>query len=84
VPTDKNINLIINLNEMKTVYSDHALKRMKQRGITELEIQHVLSHPSYVKKSFEGRKEAVGNIQNRTIKVVFFETENYIKVVTLI
>lgn len=69
---------------MKIVYSDHALKRMKQRGITKLEIDYVLEHPTYIKKTFEGRKEAVGMVQNRLIKIVFFETESYLKIITII
>ena len=50
---------------MNLIYSYHAKKRMKQRGITELEIEHVLNCPSYIKKSFENTKEAVGEIKNR-------------------
>ncbi len=69
---------------MKTVYSDHSRKRMKQRGITEQEVEHILKHPNYVKKSFDGRKEAVGEVKNRIIKVKFIETENYIKIITVI
>lgn len=57
---------------------------MKQRGITELEIEHVLNYPSYIKKSFENTKEAVGEIKNRIIKVEFIEMENYIKIITVI
>lgn len=56
---------------------------MKQRGISELEIQHILEHPAYTKKTIEGRKEAVGNVQNRTITVIYFETETYLKVITV-
>ena len=41
---------------MKIDYSDHAKKRMKQRGVTELEIEHILEHPDYIKKTFEGRR----------------------------
>ena len=69
---------------MNLIYSDHAKKRMKQRGITELEVEHVLSNPFYIKKSFEGRKEAVGEIKNRTIKIEFIEIENYINIITVI
>ena len=68
---------------MEVIYSEHALKRMKQRGISELELAHVLKHPTYTKKTFEGRKEAIGNIQNRTITVIYLETETYIKVITV-
>lgn len=68
---------------MKIIYSDHAKKRMKQRGITELEIEHVLKYPSYIKKSFEGTKEAFGEINNRAIKIKFIKIENYIKIITV-
>ena len=68
---------------MKIIYSEHAIKRMKQRGITELEIEYILEHPSYIKKSFEETKEAVGKINNRLIKIKFIEIENYIKVITV-
>ncbi len=69
---------------MRVVYSDHALKRMKQRGITELHVEHVLNYPTYVRKSFEGRKEAVGQVEYRFIKIVFVEIENYLKIITII
>ena len=69
---------------MKIVYSDHAKKRMKQRNIEDWEIEHVLKFPSYKKKSFEGRKEAFGEIKNRKIKIIFIELENYIKIITVI
>ena len=68
---------------MNLIYSDHAKKRMKQRGITELEIEHVLKYPEYVKKSFEGRKEAVGKVKDKVIKIAFFEEENYIKIISI-
>jgi len=57
---------------------------MKQRGITELEIGYVFEHPLYVKKTFEGRKEAVGMVNNRMVKIVYFETESYLKIITII
>jgi len=69
---------------MKIIYSDHAKKRMKQRGIEEWEIEHILKYPSYIKKSFERKKEAVGEMRNRKIKIIFIELENYIKIITVI
>ena len=68
---------------MKIVYSDHAIKRMKQRGITLPEIQHILLYPSYTAKSIEGRKVAVETVQNRMIKVVCFETKKYKKIISI-
>lgn len=68
---------------MDIVYSEHARKRIKQRGITELEIEHVLKYPTYVKKSFDGTKEANGDIKDRIIKVKFVEIEKYIRIITV-
>ena len=69
---------------MNIVYSDHALKRMKQRGITELEVEHILKYPVYTKKSFEEREEVVGTVQGKTIKIILLEREKHIKIVTII
>lgn len=69
---------------MKVIYSDHARRRLKERGITELEVEHIMKFPVFIKKSFEGSKEAVGEITGRRIKVVFIEKENYIKIITVI
>ena len=69
---------------MKIDYSDHAEKRIKQRGITKLEVEYILKHSMYIKKSFEGTKEASGEIRGRIIKIKFIETENYIRIITII
>ena len=68
---------------MNIEYSDHAKKRMRQRGISELEIKHIMEHPIYVKKSFDGTKEAAGEVRNRILKMKFIEKENYIKIITV-
>lgn len=68
---------------MEIIYTDHAKKRMKERGLEEWEIEYVLQHPSYIKKSFEDRKIAVGEVKNRHIKVVFIEEESYKKVISV-
>lgn len=68
---------------MDVKYSDHAEKRIRQRGIAKWEIEHVLEFPFYIKKSFAGRKEAAGKIKGRILKIEFVEEENYIKVITV-
>ena len=73
------INLLI-----LVAYSDHAKRRMKQRGIEEWEIEHLLSHPSYTRKTFEGKTESVGEIRNRNVKIVSIKEEKYIKIVTVV
>ena len=68
---------------MEIIYSNHAKKRMKQRGIEEWEIEHLLKYPSYIRKTFDGRKEAIGEIRDRFVKVIFIKQERYIKIITV-
>ena len=68
---------------MKIIYSCHAQKRIRERGIEEWEIEYLLDHPSYIKKSFDGRKIAVGEIKGRKLKIIYTEKEMYIKVVSV-
>ena len=69
---------------MNIVFSEHSKKRMKERGIKPMEVEHVLQYPKYVKKSYEDRKEAIGEVDRRRIKVIFIEEKSYIKVITVI
>lgn len=69
---------------MSIIYSYHAKERMKQRGVTELEVEHILKHPFYIRKSSEDIKEAVGEVKNRMLKIKFIEIESYIKIITVI
>lgn len=68
---------------MKIVYSNHALKRMKQRGFTSLEIEFILKHPDYVKKVDE-KREVVGHLKGRMIKIVFTLKDTYLNIITII
>lgn len=69
---------------MNIVYSEHALKRMKQRGITSLEVEHVLRYPTFIKKSAEEIRECIGECNNRTIRIFYLKKETFIKIVTVI
>ena len=69
---------------MEVVYSDHARKRMKQRGVTEIHVELVLKHPTYTKKTYEGRKEAIGTVDNKNFKVIYIEEEKYLKIITIL
>jgi len=57
---------------------------MKERGIEEWEVEHLLKHPTYTRKTIEEKKEAIGKLKNRLIKIVFIKEENYIKIITII
>ena len=67
----------------KIAFSDHAKLRMKQKGMSRLEIVYVLQYAYHVIKTRKGRKVAIGGINNRTIKVVFVETKKHIKIITI-
>ncbi|MFH1376816.1 MAG: DUF4258 domain-containing protein [Candidatus Woesearchaeota archaeon] len=69
---------------MNIIYSEHANKRLKQRGISLLDVEHVLEFPDYVKKSLKNMFEAYGEVKGRKLKVVFIKKESYIKVITVI
>lgn len=69
---------------MRISYSPHAQRRMKQRGITELHVLQILERPDYIRKSFEGRKEAGGCIEGRFIRIEFIEEQTYINIITVI
>jgi len=56
---------------------------MKQRAVTELQVSQVLDAPEKIIKSFDGTHEAVGNLQNRHIRIKYKIQENYIKIITV-
>jgi chemotaxis signal transduction protein len=68
---------------MKIAYTDHAKERMRQRGITMLEVEHVLTYPTRMQNLPEGKKRILGTVNNREVIVLSSDEENYIKVITV-
>ena len=68
---------------MEIIYSEHAKKRMKQRDIEDWEIEHIINHLSYTKKSSDGTIVAVGEIKDKKLKIIYTKEENYIKVISV-
>ena len=68
---------------MIIIYSWHSRKRMRQRGITELEVEYILKYPSLIRNAEDNKKIAISEIRNKAIKVVFIQKESYIKIVTI-
>tara|TARA_Y100000310_G_C20315157_1_gene638074 strand:+ start:505 stop:714 length:210 start_codon:yes stop_codon:yes gene_type:complete len=68
---------------MEIKYSGHAEKRLIERGMEKWEVEHILKFPSYVKKSIEGKRIAVGESKGREIKIVFIDMEKYKKIVSV-
>ena len=65
------------------VYIDHAESRRKQRGFTTLEIELALERPEVTKRRNDGRIEIMAKVKTRTVKVVYEEEENYLKIVSV-
>jgi uncharacterized DUF497 family protein len=68
---------------MKISVSHHARQRMKQRGITFLEVEFVFKYPSSILRSFDNRITIKGIVNNRELSVVCIKKENYIKIITV-
>lgn len=56
---------------------------MKQRGITEAEVEHVLAFPAEVRKSFDETRHIIGHVNNRRIDVKAVYEESNIKIITV-
>ena len=68
----------------KPVYWDHARLRMRQRGISEAEVEHVLSQPDVeYPGNVPGRRVYGGYPNGRYIKVVWVEGTDPVEVVTV-
>ena len=65
------------------IYIDHAEKRRKQRGFTTLEIELALKSPEITKRRKDGRIEIAAKVKTRTVKIVYEEEENYLKIVSV-
>jgi uncharacterized membrane-anchored protein len=65
------------------IFSEHAEKRRRQRGLTKIEMQYTIEHHKYQKKRKDGISEVIGTIRNRTIKIAYKEKENYIKIISV-
>ncbi len=63
---------------MRIIYTSHAKKRMKERGISEWEVNYTLEFPNHIRKSFNNRLIAVGELNNKRIEIIFIRKDNYI------
>jgi hypothetical protein len=68
---------------MLIIYSEHALLRMRQKGITKFEVEYVLDFAKCFFNSRDNTKIVLGEINNKTLKVIFIEKENYKRIITI-
>ena len=67
----------------KIIFSEHAKKRCLERDINEETVRYAIEKAEYTISKFENKIEAFKKMDGKTIKVVYVEKENFIKVITL-
>lgn len=64
-------------------YDRHARRRMKDREVTEEEVEITIKKPEDVEPSVKGRKNAYKFIGGRFLRITFKEELNHILVITV-
>jgi len=68
---------------MKILLTNHAKKRMFERGITSEQIKDTIDFPIYTITK-ENKIEAYKKINNKILKIVYIKKGKFIKIITLI
>ncbi|MBS3071594.1 DUF4258 domain-containing protein [Candidatus Pacearchaeota archaeon] len=67
---------------MTIILTDHAKKRMVERGITFKQVQDTIEMPNYTVQ--KGKKtEAIKKYSEKRVKVVYAAKDKYIKVISV-
>lgn len=67
---------------MKLRYLDHALRRMRQRGVARRQVKETVEKPENVFAGRLGKKVAFKRYGDRFLKVIYGEEDKEIVVVT--
>lgn len=67
----------------KIIFSNHATKRMFERGISERDVEDAVEKPDY-KVQCGAEIEAYKKTNGQTLKVVYVSTESFIRIITVI
>lgn len=68
---------------MKIIFTNHAQQRKIERSVSDEQIKQTIELPDYTIKK-ENKIEAHKRINDKTLKVVYAEKGNFIKIITLI
>lgn len=68
---------------MRVLFSSHAEKRIKERGIKKEEVIDTIEFPEYSIRRGNNEIEVHKKIKGKILKVVYIEIENYKKVISL-
>ncbi len=60
---------------MHIIYTNHARQRMKQRKVTEQQVEETLASPNHLESGDNGGDIAIREYDGREVHVVFKETE---------
>lgn len=67
---------------MKIKFIEHALERIKERGITKDEVIDAISEPDYVGKGYGGREVAQKLTDGKLLRVIYEKHGDEIIVIT--
>lgn len=62
-------------NQMRIIYTRHARQRMKQRNVTEKEVEDTLAHPDEIEPGDNGGEIAIRRYGIREVRVVYGKPE---------
>ncbi len=68
---------------MEFILTNHAKKRMAERGINLNQIKKTIDFPDYTIRK-DGKTEAHKKVNNRILKVVYTMEGKFIKIITVI
>jgi hypothetical protein len=68
---------------MELILTNHAKKRMLDRGIELKHIKETIDLPNYTIRK-DNKVEAYKEINGKTLKVVYIQKAKFIKIITLI
>jgi hypothetical protein len=68
---------------MRTLFSEHAVSRLKERRISQEEVLQALAAPDSTDIAFGGRLVAEKTLGKRTLRVIYSEENNERTVVTV-
>jgi hypothetical protein len=60
---------------MRIIYTRHARQRMKQRKVTEAQVEETLSEPDEIESGDNGGDMAIRRYGGREVRVVYGEPE---------
>jgi hypothetical protein len=66
------------------IYDRHAKRRMRERKVTEAEVELVLKNPDFFGKSIKERINVFKFLNGRYLRVTFKEEPDYFLVVTVV